>query len=472
MKSSEVRSQVNHPIIDADGHIVEITPLLAEYIGQVGGAAAGAEFEKRIGTAISSYPFALRQEHWLPKPPFWTVPAANTVDRMTVALPRLLRHRMDALGLDYSVLFPTIGMSFLIGRANPEMEAVCCRAYNMMVAEQYADQSDRMTPAAVIPMHMPDMACEELEYAASRGLRVALFPAFVRRVIPGVEQVNPGLAHRFPRLDFFGLDSQHNYDKVWAKCVELGFPVMLHSFAIGFSDRVSPTNYMNNHMGMFAAAQEAACRALFLGGVTRRFPTLRFGFLEGGVSWGSRLVNDLATHWSKRNIKSLKSSLLPSLIDLDVAEYLCREYGPPFVRENSKRVAQSLLNLNAGPVPPDEQDEFAHCKMESVQDLQHLYSDRFYFGCEADDPLVSIAFKPELHPNAVKLKALFGSDMGHWDVVDVEHVVAESYELVERGLISAEDYRSFTCDNAYTLFTSQNADFFAGTSVEGYRPLT
>ena len=31
---------------------------------------------------------------------------------------------------------------------------------------------------------------------------------------------------------------------------------------------------------------EAVCKALFMGGVTRRFPALKFAFLEGGVGWG------------------------------------------------------------------------------------------------------------------------------------------------------------------------------------------
>jgi len=470
MLSSELRNRLPHPIIDADGHIVELTPLLADYIGELGGHAAAREFERRIATAVSTYPLALRKEHWLPKPPFWTVPAANTLDRLTVALPRLLRSRMDELGIDYSILFPTVGMSFLIGRAPPDLEALGCRAYNNMVAEHYSDHPDRMTPAAVIPMHTPEVAIRELDHAASRGLRVCLFPAFVRRAIPDMQKNHPTLAQRFPRLDFFGLDSPHDYDPVWNKCVELGIPLIFHSFAIGFSDRSSPTNYMNNHMGMFASAQEAVCRSLFLGGVPHRFPALRFAFMEGGVSWGSRLLNDLATHWSKRNLAALTTSLDPELLDVQAATQLCREHGPPAVSERAEAVALSLADLNRGPVPPAELDEFNLSGMTRVEDLQHLFSDRFYFGCEADDPLAAIAFNPRLHPNRAKLKALFGSDMGHWDVVDIATPVRESYELVESGLLSPEDYQAFTCDNAYTFLTSQNPNFFDGTSVSDHVP--
>ena len=38
-------------------------------------------------------------------------------------------------------------------------------------------------------------------------------------------------------------------------------------------------------------------RPLILGGVTHRFPQLRFAFLEGGVGWACNLVTDLVGHW-------------------------------------------------------------------------------------------------------------------------------------------------------------------------------
>ena len=36
-------------------------------------------------------------------------------------------------------------------------------------------------------------------------------------------------------------------------------------------------------MAYFASAGEAMAKALFFGGVTRRFPELNFAFLEGGI---------------------------------------------------------------------------------------------------------------------------------------------------------------------------------------------
>jgi len=91
----------------------------------------------------------------------------------------------------------------------------------------------------------------------------------------------------------------------------------------------------------------------------------------------------------------------------------------------------------------------------------------FYFGCEADDRLNAIAFDPRLHHEGARLKAMFGSDIGHWDVMDMNGVLPEAYALVEEGLMSEEDFRAFVCDNPAGFFTRQNPDFFKGTTVEG-----
>ena len=70
--------------------------------------------------------------------------------------------------------------------------------------------------------------------------------------------------------------------------------------------RLSPTNFVYNHIGHFAAAGHAVAKAIFLGGVTRRFPELNFAFLEGGVGWACQLFGDLIEHWERRNAKALE----------------------------------------------------------------------------------------------------------------------------------------------------------------------
>ena len=66
----------------------------------------------------------------------------------------------------------------------------------------------------------------------------------------------------------------------------------------------------------------------------------------------------------------------------------------------------------------------------------------------------------------VKFHAMLGSDIGHWDVQDATTVLAESYELVEKNLLSHDDFRDFTFANAVSMHGGMNPDFFKGTVIE------
>ena len=111
-------------------------------------------------------------------------------------------------------------------------------------------------------------------------------------------------------------------------------------------------------------------------------------------------------------------------------------------------------------------DDWARCGIETAEDIKDLFVHNFYFGCEADDPMNAIAFNAGLNPFGARLKAIFSSDIGHWDVPDMEEVLEEAHEMVEHELITADDFRDFVFTNPTTLWTGTNPDFFKGTVVE------
>ena len=76
------------------------------------------------------------------------------------------------------------------------------------------------------------------------------------------------------------------------------------------------------------------------------------------------------------------------------------------------------------------------------------------------------AFNKNVNPFGARLKAMFGSDIGHWDVTDASRELAEAYELVGEGLMTADDFRDFAFANCAELHASLNPDFFKGTVVE------
>jgi hypothetical protein len=78
----------------------------------------------------------------------------------------------------------------------------------------------------------------------------------------------------------------------------------------------------------------------------------------------------------------------------------------------------------------------------------------------------AVAFDRKLNHYGIQLKAMLGSDIGHWDVIDIRDVLPEANSLVEDGLLTEEDFRAFTFGNAIDLHAGLNPDFFKGTVVE------
>ena len=76
------------------------------------------------------------------------------------------------------------------------------------------------------------------------------------------------------------------------------------------------------------------------------------------------------------------------------------------------------------------------------------------------------AFNPKLNHFGVKLKALYSSDIGHWDVPDMTKVLVEAHELVDDGFIDPHDFRDFSYANVVRMHTGMNPDFFTGTVLE------
>ena len=111
-------------------------------------------------------------------------------------------------------------------------------------------------------------------------------------------------------------------------------------------------------------------------------------------------------------------------------------------------------------------DEFARCGIDTVEDVRERFVPNFYFGCKADDPINAWAFDACKNPLGARLRAIFSSDIGHWDVPDMREVTAEAYELVEHGHIDEADFRDFVFGNPHALWTGTNPDFFKGTLVE------
>jgi len=461
--SQEIRARLDHPIVDADAHWLEPVPVFLEFLRDEGGPGAVETFRAFYEGVDRRWYRATREERQaarIKRRAWWSDPWSAR-DRATAMLPRLMHERLPELGIDFAIVFPTLGLS-CIHYPDADLRRAACRALNRMTAELFAPYRDRLEPVASIPVLTPEEAIDELQFATEQlDYKAILFWGSVMR--------DPLEGNGRPYVDVHGLDSRYDYDPFWQACVDRKVAVNDHSGAWTWPDRQSPTNFVFNHVGHFAEALHASCRGIVLGGVAQRFPTLPFSFLEGGAGWAAALLLNLQEHWEKRNPEAMRRYLSPA--DIDMAEFralweryadgalkdaLDEEYGPmspasPFVS------AQELTDRET-----EDLDDFAASGLHTKQDIRDLFAQRFFFGAEADDKLTWMAWRSEL---GVSLRPMFSSDIGHYDVLDMAEVVGEAWELVERGLITEDQFREFTFSNVVDLHSRLNPGFFDGTVV-------
>jgi predicted TIM-barrel fold metal-dependent hydrolase len=402
----------------------------------------------------------------IPQVAWWAQPTRNMLDRATAAIPRLMHERLDELGIDYCVLYPSNALG-AAGHPDEEIRRGLCRGFNDFFAHVYGPFHDRMTVAGLIPMHTPEEAIAELHHCHDIGLKVAAIPQEVIRPIeePPPQGATPWLwPNQTHYADTYAIDSPYDYDPVWRTFAELGYAVNSHG-AISLSPRIysSVTNFTYNHAGSFAAMMQWLCKALYLGGVTRRFPDLPFAFLECGVGWAAILLNDVIEIWEKRSLHGLDNTD-PRHVRADVFERYLREYGPELIEGIEDRLDTLVPAVfRAGPVP-EQRDDYRRMAVEGKRDLVDLFAPRFWFGCEPDDRTVAFAFAPS-NPLGARLQPVLSSDISHWDVREMNGAVAEAVGLLDDGVLSEEQLREFLLVNPVRLYASANPSFFEGTPV-------
>jgi len=99
-RSAAIRARVNHPIIDSDGHQVEMGPIFLDYLK----AEAGPKVAERFPVvSLDGYADAgwwtlspqERHNRRSMRPTWWATPARNSKDLATALYPKLFHQRLD-----------------------------------------------------------------------------------------------------------------------------------------------------------------------------------------------------------------------------------------------------------------------------------------------------------------------------------------------------------------------------------------
>jgi hypothetical protein len=176
-------------------------------------------------------------------------------------------------------------------------------------------------------------------------------------------------------------------------------------------------------------------------------------------------LSDICGHFEKRNVDDIRH-YDPANLDRALLESLVADYGDPMFTDRADRLSETLSFLSDPNEEVDTIDEWKLSGINSKADIVKIFTDQCFFGCEADDPMNAIAFNEDINPDGSRLRAMFASDIGHWDVPDFTGVLPEAWELIEDDLVTRDQFSDFMFGNVARLFTGTNPDFFNGTAVE------
>ena len=319
--AADIRAGLDHPVIDADGHQIEYLPLVRDLLVEDAGEDLGSPFDLVLGAGspgtcsrgsvgTSASPArrggACRGQH--PRPGHRHAP-------------RVVPVAAGRAGIDVAVLYPTYG---LIPTAldDEALRVGLARAFNRATAELYAGPRRPPRAGRRDPDFSPEEALAELDHAVGElGLRAVVMGGVVPRPVAGRGGAGRPLdRHPRPRLG-------PRLRPAVAPLPGARRRPTFHASGFGWGRRTSTTNYVYNHLGNFAAAGEATCRSLLLGGVLPGSPTCASPSSRAGRP--GRGLCSATSSATSRSGRASRRPLRPPGLDRDALRDLIAEHGPP-----------------------------------------------------------------------------------------------------------------------------------------------
>src|SRR5260370_9111003 len=212
----QIRTNLSHPVIDGDGHWTEYCPVFAEKMRKVVGdkGADGFLAAQRSIPDTLRLTIAERKQRGVGMQGYWGRQSTTTRDRAAAMMPRMLYDRLDELGIDFGIVYPTAGLG--IPRiADDETRRAVIRGFNIVTADYFSKLTNRLTPAPVIPIPTPHEALPEFESVPKQlAAKVGMFGSGIAPPFADAKGLAPLVARHAVFYDQFGLDSDHDYDAV------------------------------------------------------------------------------------------------------------------------------------------------------------------------------------------------------------------------------------------------------------------
>ncbi|MFM2128478.1 MAG: hypothetical protein RL477_24 [Pseudomonadota bacterium] len=271
----------NYRTIDADAHVIE-TPFTFDYIEQKDRKYAPLVVNQIAGAEQKSNEGNVRSEYWIVDNNVYAKDR-NVESKISRAEWREMRDidgrikHMDELNIDVQVLFPTLFLRPCTDNIEPERALF--RAYNRWLADIWKKAPDRLPWAAMAPLRSPiEVIRDELVWAKENGAK----SIFMRPLECEREITDP---YFWPLYDV---------------AQELDMAITFHAGNGSFQvhDFFFPTSFPIHKLSMVGAFH-----GLIMTDMPKRFPRLRWGFIEASSQWLGYAINDAMLRKRQKGVR-------------------------------------------------------------------------------------------------------------------------------------------------------------------------
>ena len=232
----------------------------------------------------------------------------------------LVRRAMDAMGIDYTVVFPTpmltLGMHPLA-----EAEVQLGDAFNRWLTERIIPQEPRIKALAYLPFNDPEACIRTVETFGARPGAIGFTVTSTR----------------------YRAVHDNAYMRLYAMLEERGMPLTFHSgYHWGDESMKQCNRFISMHSISFVHFNLVHLTNWVINGLPERFPRLKVVWIESGLAWVPFATQRLDHEYMMRSSEAPLLKRKPS-------EYMREMYysSQPLERSNLKLTQATLEAINA-----------------------------------------------------------------------------------------------------------------------------
>jgi predicted TIM-barrel fold metal-dependent hydrolase len=264
--------------IDADAHVIE-TMTTFDYIEPAYRHLRPRVVRQVEGDHLASNEGAAQKEFWIIDGRLQ--PKEHNIGSNTSDVSREMRDvrarldHMDALDIEVQVLYPTVFLR--AWTQDPTVEVVLCRSYNRWLADIWKQAKGRLRWVVMPPLRSMEETQKELRFGKENGA----CGIFVRGLEAEMRLTNPY---------FF---------RLYEMAQDIGLPICFHSGNNSFA--VRDIYASEGGFGRSKLPVVAAFHNLLMDDLPKKFPKLRWGFIEVSAEWLPYAYNDLDLRFKRKD---------------------------------------------------------------------------------------------------------------------------------------------------------------------------